>query len=257
MLRFIPGRPALITQDALVLADLHLGLEHELFGKGVRVGSQMQGMLEQTIELLDQYSPELVIFLGDVKHNVPDTPLEETKDLVKFFGAVSSRARVVITLGNHDGNLARFLQGQKVEIAPAGGFIHGGISFFHGHAWPSSEAMSQKTIIMAHQHPTVEFIDPVGGRHVRKVWCIGKFSTEAKERYPNLSPDAKGIIAPAFNPLTSGAVLNRNPPEGTHGPLMNNKIFKLEESNVYLLDGTPLGSVRSLTPLGAPEGFND
>ena len=253
MLRFIPDRPALLARDALVLADLHIGLEHELFGKGVRVGSQMQGMLNQTLELIDQYSPELVIFLGDVKHNIPDTPLEETRDLATFFETVSSRARVVITPGNHDGNISRFLQGQKVEISPAGGFIHDDTSFFHGHAWPSSEAMSQKTIIMAHQHPSVEFIDPVGGRQVRKVWCIGEFSADAKERYPNLKRDSKGIIAPAFNPLTSGAVLNRNPPEGTQGPMMNNKIFKLEESKVYLLDGTPIGSVRSLTPMGAPE----
>ncbi len=258
MLKFIPGLPALMAGQALVLADLHIGLEHELFGKGLRIGSQTQKMLDSVLGIVEDYSPELVVFLGDVKHNVPDTPLEETRDISLFFEKVSARAKVVVTPGNHDGNLRRYLKSQNVEISPPSGFVLGDFGFFHGHAWPSPEAMSQKTVVMAHQHPCVEFSDPLGGRHVLKAWCIGTFSSNIREHYPNAKPGSNVIITPAFNPLTGGAILNRDPPEGLHGPLMNNKIFKLEESKVYLLDGTPLGEVSSLIPKGgqSQEGFN-
>ncbi|MFH1471139.1 MAG: metallophosphoesterase [Candidatus Micrarchaeota archaeon] len=251
MLKFIPGFPALMAGGSLVLADLHIGLEHELFGKGLRVGSQMREMLSHVAKLIEEYAPERVVFLGDVKHNVPDTPYGETRDLAVFFDEVSALASVVVTPGNHDGNLGRYVRSSNVEISLAGGFTSDSCSYLHGHAWPSEEAMSKNTIIMAHQHPCVELVDKLGGRSILKAWCIGGFSSEARERYPGLKKGAKCVIVPSFNPLTGGAVLNRSPHDGVHGPLMNKKIFKLDESKIYLLDGTPLGSVKSLTRKGA------
>ncbi|MFH0818242.1 MAG: metallophosphoesterase, partial [Candidatus Micrarchaeota archaeon] len=214
MLKFIPDRAALLAGKALVLGDLHIGLEHDLFKKGVRAGSQMGGMLASVLGMIEEYSSEVLVFLGDVKHNVPDTPLEESKDISRFFAEISSRTRVVITPGNHDGGLGRLIQNKKVEIASPGGFVFDGVSFFHGHAWPSLEAMSQNTIIMAHQHPCVEFIDKLGGRSLCKAWCMGEFSEATREKYEGLKPNAKVVITPAFNPLTSGAVLNRSPQDG-------------------------------------------
>ncbi len=250
MLRFIPKKPALLAGRILVLADLHIGIEHEMFGKGVRVSSPTKSIIDEVISLINEYEPELLVLLGDVKHNIPSMPPEEMSDVRNFFDAVAGKLPVVITPGNHDGNIKRLLGKNGVTVSPSSGAVIDGFGFFHGNAWPSPEVMAQKSIITAHGHPCVEILDPVGGRHVLKAWCIGKLSKNALKRYPNANLCAKVVIAPAFNPLISGAAVNRSPPEGALGPLFSNKIFKLEQSQVYLLDGTPLGKASSLLPKG-------
>ena len=102
--------------------------------------------------------------------------------------------------------------------------------------------MGQETVVMAHQHPLVELADKVGGKHLMKAWCVGEL--EKHDRYPQMKA-RKAVIMPAFSPLAGGAALNRSPPEGLNGPVMK-KMFKLAKSEIYLLDGTPLGRVEML-----------
>lgn len=245
MLKFIHNEPALMAGRTLVLADLHIGIEHELSEKGVRLDSPMRGMLRSALSLIEQHSPERLVLLGDVKHNIPSMPFEEAADVSEFLLNVSEKLPVTITPGNHDGNIGRLVKGLNVEISPSEGIAIGQYGFFHGHAWPSAEVMEKRTIIMSHSHPCVELTDKLGARHSMKAWCVGKLAKESK-RYPNARPGAKAIIMPAFNPLIRGTALNRAPQNGALGPLLKNNIFKLEQSQIYLLDGTPLGRLSSL-----------
>ena len=53
-LRFAPGKPALVLRDALVIADLHIGIEQELQRTGVRLPPATKGMLREVLSLLEE-----------------------------------------------------------------------------------------------------------------------------------------------------------------------------------------------------------
>ena len=66
--------PALIvrnTEISLVVADIHLGIEWDLYRSGINLPSQMKGRLDRLLGYIQANSPDRVILLGDVKHNVP------------------------------------------------------------------------------------------------------------------------------------------------------------------------------------------
>jgi uncharacterized protein len=258
MLRFIPGKPALMAGRTLVLADTHIGMEHQLFSKGVRTHSPTPAMLKDILSLVEEHSPESLVILGDVKHNIPTMEAGERGEVREFLEILSERLPVRVTLGNHDGGLSGLLPGRGVSVSPAGGLVLGGSGFFHGHAWPSGDVLAQGTVMAAHQHPCVEFVDPVGGRSSLKCWCVGGFSRKILERYPDANLGARAVIVPAFNPLTHGSPLNRNPPEGVLGPMLKNELFKLKQSEIYSLEGTPLGRLSGLTQKESAfqEGFH-
>src|SRR2546422_302342 len=47
----VPDEPALMADDILVVADLHIGLEEELQEKGIRVPSRAAGMGRKPMDL--------------------------------------------------------------------------------------------------------------------------------------------------------------------------------------------------------------
>ena len=251
----IYGAPALVVsigrERTLVVADLHLGLEGELAKKGISLPSQIPKVKERLLELIERRKPKRLIFLGDVKHNVPIASWQEWRELPGFFEELTKLVRVEVVRGNHDGGLEGMVP-KDVIIHGAKGIVIGKrhrIGLMHGHTWPSPELLNTKLIVAAHNHPAVEFRDEIGGRTVEPIWLrakldASKFPKKVGRKIEGELPEL--LVMPAFSELVGGAAVNREIPKELIGPMFKAGVVKLEKAEAYLLDGTFLGKVRDL-----------
>lgn len=250
----IPNEPALLfkaKKSVLILADLHIGIESELREAGINIPSQTEKIAVHITKLCKDYNVDDVVIAGDIKHNVPLTSRQEHYEIPMIFNTLKEIVdEIHITPGNHDGNL-RHLLPKWVNIHASKGFRYGDIGVFHGHTWPSREVMECETVIMAHEHPHIQFIETLGERDSRPCWARSAFiSRNTEERYPGTSPDI--IILPAFNDLCGGNALN-DPARTYLSPVVKNGLVDMDNAGIYLLDGTNLGRLKELRVHNEPE----
>ncbi|MCP8304642.1 MAG: metallophosphoesterase [archaeon] len=275
MLKLVPDEPALLlrtpSSKILLIADLHLGFERGLLSKGINIPSQTQKIYHKLKSIVDRFSPDSIMILGDVKHGTTRVLPQEWTEIHQFLDKTKDLVKSVeIVRGNHDGSL-RALSPKEVKIHPSRGIpILDGkkmIALMHGHAWPSPKLLRCDVLIMAHNHPVVEFRE-YGFRMVEPVWAITrwikrkmakaflKFSGMKVDSDPIGSfknafgfdiGDPKIVIMPAFNPLLGGNSINTSETQFL-GPLFSSGCINLEESEIYLLDGSYLGHLKNLIP---------
>jgi hypothetical protein len=219
MLNFIVNEPALVIGKALVIADLHIGLEYELLKGGFNLPDQSDRMLARIKRLLKEHGCSELIIIGDIKHTITGLSWPEQEELSDFLGELEKIATVYAVKGNHDGHIENYVK----KTYPGSGFDYRGYWIMHGHAKPPIAAKG-KTIIMGHFHPIVEFRDSLGGRLSERVWII----TE------NI------VVMPAFNDLLGGSDVR----EGGLGPMK--KLIDPKKAGLYLLDGLYLGRISEL-----------
>jgi len=270
LLTFIEPHPALFlkhkNQRTLIIADIHLGWEVALSERGIHVPSQMPKLLEKLTQIIKQTKPSTLLLLGDVKHTITKTATEEWRDIPDFFEALTKTVpNIKIILGNHDGNLEPLLP-EKIETLPSTGIATGEVGFFHGHTWPAIELLKCHTLVMGHVHPVVMFQDPIGFRITRQVWIRAKCDSaqleESVVKHYNMkqtdTPPAKVsqiIIMPSFNDFLGGRPINRKRTSVDHeyrafiGPALRSRSVRMDDAEVFLLDGTFLGTVAHLTSL--------
>lgn len=250
----IPDSPALLielgSQRILSLADLHLGITAELTEKGIELPSQIPKVKKRILKLIREENPDRLIFLGDVKHNVPITSWQEWRDLPSFFSELSAHTQIEILPGNHDGDI-KGLVPPEIIIHDARGITLGDdeIGLMHGHTWPNPDLLRTKTLVTAHNHPIVEFRDGLGSRITEPAWLkckikIGKLPKKLQGEVKGGGPEI--LVTPAFSELIGGAAVNREMPEELLGPMFKSGAIILDESEVYLLDGTFLGKLKNL-----------
>jgi len=238
----IPDEPVLQADDALVVADLHIGLEEELREKGIQIPSRAEPMGQKLMDLAGRRGAQRLIILGDVKHLVPKMASRERRDVYVFFRDLSSAFReIYIAQGNHDGMLKHIVP-RSVRFKPAYGFRLDGTGFCHGHAWPYKKVMESKVLVMGHNHPAAAFRDPMGHRQIVPCWMRVPFLRKHK-RYPRLPKEA--IVVPAFNELCGGMPVNDIRARFL-GPLFDEDIVRVDEAALHLLDGTYLGRLKDL-----------
>jgi len=223
-----------------VAADLHLGLEYELWQGGISIPSQSQAILRRLTDAISEIKPDRLVLLGDVKHNVPRTSWQERREVPNFLRSLSEQVRVSIVPGNHDGGLSD-LAPAGTEVQPPSGFVLDGVGYFHGHTWPDPHIFESEVLVTAHLHPTVRLKDPLGCRFSRRAWVRASISAEALlQQYGCTIPARDLIIVPAFNNLCGGLPLNE-PSEEVRGPAMS--LADLKNARIALLDGTDLGTL--------------
>lgn len=210
-MKFITGEPALVFRDALVVADMHFGIEEKYLKKKVHFFSWK--LAKKLRRVAKKYRKKKIFILGDVKDNILSTP----KFVVEILDFISRDFEVWIAKGNHDGNLQK-LKIKNVKIFPKG-FVYGNAAFFHGHAIPPENFLRKNLIFMSHGH--LEY-------NGEKVWFV---SEKGKKKI---------IVIPSFNPVVGR---NINSPVG---PLFRNKIFKWLPSKLYTLNGVLIGKVEKL-----------
>jgi putative SbcD/Mre11-related phosphoesterase len=269
--------PALLLQNnsdrCLVVADLHIGWERLLSQRGVHVPSQTPKLKNALLKVIKETKPTQVTFLGDVKDAITKVALEEWKDIPEFFETIQKQVPdIQVVLGNHDGNLEPLLP-EEVKIVPPSGTSFGDVGLFHGHAWPAPELLECRSLITGHVHPTVAIRDPMGLRMTKQVLlkaqCNRTQLAKTLRKYLGTKDsDLAGIpkepdesktkvsqlfIMPSFNQFLGGRPVNekrKGKKADTYiGPILRSGCVNMDESEVYLLDGTFLGTVNQLKPL--------
>ena len=198
--------------------------------------------------------------------------LGEWHDIPDFFTELQRYVNEIgIVRGNHDPNIEPLLP-ENVKLLPATGTIIGDIGFFHGHKWPSPTLLKCKTLVMGHVHPVVVFRDPSGFRITRQVWVKAACNTEqlsktllqkhrikvestgeatVKKHYGFAPKSAEVLMMPSFNDFLGGRAINetRSGKEGQAtmiGPMLRSGTLDMDGAEVYLLDGTYLGTLNQL-----------
>lgn len=228
------NEPALmIGKKTVVIADIHIGIEREYRDVGINMPSQTKKLGERIIKLCDEMKIKKLIILGDIKHSIPGTSYQEYREIPALFEKLTAKYDVEIAVGNHDGNISAIIP-KNIKIHSSRGFSFQGIGLFHGHAHPSDRVLNAKNLVAAHIHPIVSFDVSFGARISEPCWLKAKLKC---------NPEKSLIIMPAFNMLC-GSAINTHKLK-PYAPIL--KIIELEESDVYLLDGTLLGKVRDLS----------
>ena len=276
MLKLLLPRPAALIKTGktitLVIADPHLGWEIALQDKGIHIPSQTPRLLQKLVVIICKYKPDALLILGDVKYTVVAAKPGEWHDVPEFFTELEKCVNVIsIVRGNHDANLEPLLP-ESVKLLPATGTIVGNVGFFHGHKWPSPMLLKCRTLIMGHLHPVVVFRDPAGFKITRQVWVKAKCDTtqlsktllqkkhtkiegtpeETVKKHYNFKPSTRQLfIMPSFNDFLGGRPINitkthKGRPSTMIGPVLRSEAVDLDNSEIYLLDGTYLGTLNQL-----------
>jgi putative SbcD/Mre11-related phosphoesterase len=261
----------------LVIADLHIGWEMALAEKGIHIPTQTPRLLKTLLMLIFKHKPDALLILGDVKHTVAKAELGEWQDIPEFFNELKRHVKeITVVRGNHDGNLEPLLP-ENIKLIPATGTTIGNIGLFHGHRWPPPTLLKCETLMMGHVHPVLAFKDPAGFRVTKQVWIRAECDAaelaetllqkhgikiegsleETLWRNYKIKPKTNRLfIMPSFNDSLGGKPLNETKTRGEMekekivGPVLRSKAVKVDFAEVYLLDGTFLGTLNQLENLG-------
>ena len=232
----IHTQPALMFDKTLIIADLHIGIEHVLRNAGFNIPSQSKKMMEKIIILCKKHKISRVVIVGDVKHNIPNISYQEFDEIPGFFEELLSICSVDIVPGNHDGEIKKLLP-KDVKIHSPKGFILDDAGFFHGHTRPDENVMKCRYAVMGHNHPVIVFKDRLGYRISKPCWLRGKM-LKNRDRYKNANPEI--IIMPSFNKLCGNPVNEKK----FLGPIT--KLLDIKNLSAYLLNGMFLGKIGDL-----------
>ena len=190
----LDARKALFWHErsTLLLADLHLGKGSHFnrAGLAVPVGVQVDNF-SRLQELLEEYSPERVLFLGDLFHSV----LNDTVETFAVFLSTHPEVSFELVLGNHDilpdalyDNSILTVHRPPYEDPP----------FVHTH-YPLPEPHPELYNFYGHIHPGVQLAG--AGREVIKLPCFHFAHRQA--------------ALPAFGAFTGLAIVRPGPLDRT------------------------------------------
>lgn len=231
------GIPALKAGNALIICDLHIGVESHLRSKGFHLTSHTNDMRQAILDSADEDINKLIV-LGDVKDSVPGSTKQEYAEIPDFFESLFERFDTIdVVRGNHDTMIEEFLP-PRVRIRPATGMKYDDLGLIHGHTWPSQDVMDCETLVLGHNHPAVMFRDGVGRQMTEPCWFRGNFAKDENDKYQKLPKNF--IVIPAFNRMLGGSPINVIG-EDLLGPVLNSDLLDLDNGSIYLLDGICLG----------------
>jgi putative SbcD/Mre11-related phosphoesterase len=268
MLTLVENYPALLHEEkqhkSLIIADLHLGWEANLTRKGIHVPSQTLKTLRKLLQLIDKTTPDTIIIMGDIKHTVAKAEPSEWQDIPKFFETLKGKIEDIrIIRGNHDGNIQPLLP-PAIQVHPSTGMMLNAIGLFHGHTWPPPKLLKCRTLVMGHVHPTIAFRDGIGVYITTPVWIKAEYnnaklvaavikskhtkkSTLKREKFAENSKINQLLIMPCFNDFLGGRPINRKYKRRKYiGPILRSEAINIDKAEVYLLDGTYLGTIEQL-----------
>ena len=272
----LPYPAAVIKKEntkVLLIADPHIGWETELQTKGIHVPSQTPKILDKLLRIIKELKISKLVILGDIKYTVVSSELGEWQDIPDFFKKLQEYVSdISIVRGNHDANIEALLP-ENIKLLPASGAVINNVGVFHGHKWPSPALLGCKTLVMGHLHPVVVFRDPTGCKITRQVWMRAKCESEglaklllqkhglkikdsvkdALKRHFKVELKAKELyIMPSFNDFLGGRPINESyslkkaGAETLIGPVLRSEVVAVNEAELYLLDGTYLGTLNQL-----------
>ncbi|RLE71792.1 MAG: hypothetical protein DRZ80_08010 [Thermoprotei archaeon] len=211
----LPNRTMYIKSiRALVVADLHLGIEYAMALKGIYLPAyQFAEIREILFNYISRFRPEKLIVVGDFKHEFAQKTWQEHRETLLLLDEIKNRnLYFILVRGNHDNFIRGILERNNVDFRDPY-YVEGEFLFIHGHKdIPGNLDLSPiRYIIMAHEHPAVLFKDEVGGRDKVPVFMIGSFPDNKK---------IKLIVLPALSSVASGIEVNFVAPSDFLSPIL-------------------------------------
>jgi len=241
-IKFLTEPALLLDNKILIIADLHIGLEYEIYKSGITIPSQVEKIQKRIDKLIKSTKVKHLVILGDVKHQVPSISWQEYREIPRFFEHF--KIKVTVVKGNHDGNIER-LTPADIDVYEPQGLKIGDFLLAHGQAWPDKKDLDAEYLIMGHVHPAVEFWTG-NFRSMEHCWLKCEINeNQIKKKYKTKSKLKQGIIMPPFNHLIGGMAFNSKEFKPI-GPLLKNNVLKWKDAKVYLSDGTFLGGLPAL-----------
>lgn len=209
-----PYRACLI-EDALVIADVHLGYEEAMSNDGISLfHRQIEDLKRMLEELFEKTGATKLVINGDLKHTFERATPEEWEDLPEFIEKALERAReIILVRGNHDTILGPLRRYDEVKIVDE--LFLGGLRLIHGH-----RGHAQEGILIAHEHPMILLGDRVGGRI--RVPCFLH------------NEELRITVMPAFSPVVGGTPVNLLRKGEFLSPILNET--GVEEMKVFCVD---------------------
>ena len=157
-IELFPGGAALmVDENALVVADLHLGCEAALEYEGMSLPRvQTKAIESYLVDLVSSIAPRKLIVAGDLKHNFSRNLTQEWKDVTRFVRTLTDMVRVQVVKGNHDNYLGSILRECGIPLRRE--LTASGIRVLHGH----SGKLDGQLTIMGHVHPSIRLRDNIG-----------------------------------------------------------------------------------------------
>ncbi|NYZ77614.1 metallophosphoesterase [Candidatus Micrarchaeota archaeon] len=240
-MKFLYNAPAILHRGALIIGDTHFGMEEKLRGRGIFDEMLSERIFGRIMLLLKKTKAKKLIIAGDVKDDI----LRVDEKTIDILGRLAKRAELAIVKGNHDGGLEKICGVLGIGVSGPGGIVYGKIGIMHGHSWPDEKLMQCDYLVSAHQHPQISVVDRSGKIHRQAAWLVAEADAEkTRETYPAFNGKIKLVLLPAFNPLV-GSTINK-PGERQLGPILNNKLFKLNDALVIGLDGSLVGKLKDV-----------
>jgi len=204
--------------DAMIIADLHLGLEGIAAEQGIFMPKiQFDREFEELQKILEKINPANIIIDGDMKHEFSETSYHEFVEVSRMYEFMSSTFKRVIQIkGNHDNFIIYVCKRHGVELYDS--LSLGGYFFVHGHFYAEPPG-DVHTIIIGHEHPAVALYDEVGGKEKVECFIYGDFKGK------------KLLVLPAFSYLAQGSDINLIPQHEFLSPYLKKADF--EKLSVY------------------------
>lgn len=238
-MKFLTNKPVILIGKRLIVADLHLGIEYEYLRSGIKIPSQTDKMVGEIKKLIKETKAEELLILGDLKHKVPGTSSQETREVPEFLNELDDLIDIEIVLGNHDAGLKSIIS-KNIKTYPSKGFLLDNIYFMHGNSWPSGDFLNADFALMGHVHPMFEIKDKLGYRWVERVWVHAELERKViGKRFGKVGKLPKLVIIPAFNEMVGGKAVNVSGNRMFISPLYG----ALKKQEIYLLDGLLLTNV--------------
>lgn len=240
----LPHPALIILEDStqtMVITDLHIGFEAKFAQQGVHLETSIQDMVREALTLLSENSPDHLIILGDLKYSIDSVSTYEWAHVPSFLERISSRVKVSVIPGNHDGTLLSLLP-RNVPLLDMNGVLVGDVGLLHGHTVPSKQLRAAKRIVMGHTHPIYSREgSPLSGR---PVWLF--LRTFRKYLFKEAGNDSlEVVVLPSFNRELALAGLTSFH-ERLISPILRRIRGQIEDAVVMTLEGDIIGGVEDL-----------
>jgi hypothetical protein len=179
--------------NAIVFSDLHIGYEESLHKSGFLVPKfHFTDMKKRITSLIDKFSAENIIILGDIQHEFTKNSFKVNKQIRSLLDFYSANCKkLYIIKGNHE----KVLSLNRLQNHVILDYFNLGKYFFcHGDKLFEDvvEYKKSSTIIIGHQHPSITIFDYTR-KESFKCFLQGKYNKKTLIVLPSLNTVTIGI----------------------------------------------------------------
>lgn len=196
------------TLGIIAIADLHLGYEVLSSEHGVFVPRvQFKKTIETMENIVRKVKADRILILGDLKHEFSETTYHEYQEVSSFLRFLIDKFdEIILVRGNHDTFITRITK--KFGVSVYDEYTEDNYLFLHGHKEKNLKKISQSTIVMGHEHPSLALYTDIGVKEKIKCFMYGKAMGK------NI------LVLPAFSFFAQGSDVNLIPASEFLSPLL-------------------------------------